>query len=120
MKLPAGTGDLTVGAELYEGPGAFANEFVNSNKHKKTGQAGNFKSAGGWQDGHYYVLMNGVAPGTLVQVKNLGNDQFIIAKVVTELPQVRKDENLLLRISNAGCAALDVWDSEPFAVEVSF
>ncbi len=116
-----GNRNLEVGEVLYQGgPGAFADGFVHSNKHSKTGQAGNFKTAGGWYDGNYFVLINGVAPGTLVQVKNLKNGNFIIAKVITELPKVRKDEDLLLRISNAGCAALDVWDNQHFEVEVSF
>lgn len=69
---------------------------------------GIFKSSSGWQDGKYYVLMNGVLPGTVVKLASNKTDKVIYAKVLGAVPQGKESEGLALRISNAAASILAV------------
>lgn len=70
------------------------------------GLAGTFQSASGWKDGKYFILMNEVAPGTLVKVQTKG--KTIYAKVLWNLGNVKENAGLSYRISDAAAAALGV------------
>jgi LysM repeat protein len=89
------------------GSGVFANEYAGKQNVSKNGTAAVFKSTSGWGDAKYYVLMNGVAPGTIIKIDNSSTSKSIYAKVLGELPQLKQNENVLLRISNAAASALD-------------
>lgn len=74
--------------------------------NKFTGTSAIFRSTSGWQDGKYYVLMNSVEAGTVVKVTNISNNKSIYAKVLGELPSIKQNEGILLRISNAAASIL--------------
>ncbi len=104
----------------YSGAGYYATEFREPAQVKTTGKVGNFKSFGGWYDGKFYLLINGVELGKVVKVTNMQNGSFIYAKVVSPLPDVKREKPLLARLNNAACAALDIWDETEFEVEISY
>jgi LysM repeat protein len=87
--------------------GYFKNEY-KKNGQEATGTAATFKSASGWADKKFYVLMNKVDAGTIVRVSS--NNKTIYAKVLGALPDIKEDNGLLLRLSNAATSALGVAD----------
>jgi hypothetical protein len=104
----------------YSGAGYYSSEFKNGS-NKQQGRMGNFKSFGGWYDGKFYVLINGVEMGKVVKVTNASNGLFIFAKVVSPMPEIKGGKSTLLaRINNAACAALDIWDDTEFEVEIAY
>lgn len=107
-------------ASLYTGIGYYAAEFQDSGTEKIAGKAANFKSFGGWYDGKFYVLLNGVELGKVVKITNPQNGLSIFAKVVSALPDLKTEKLLVARINNAGCAALDIWNDEAFEVEIKW
>ncbi|MCG2617256.1 LysM peptidoglycan-binding domain-containing protein [Terrimonas sp. NA20] len=82
--------------------------------------AGIFKTSSGWEDAKYYLLIDGVATGTIVQLINPDNNKAIYAKVLGEMNGIRQNQGLGIRISNAGAAALGVTDSEKFIVKIIY
>ncbi|HTN35448.1 MAG TPA: LysM peptidoglycan-binding domain-containing protein [Arachidicoccus sp.] len=81
------------------------------------GVAGAFKSASGWKDGKYFILMNEIAPGTLVKVQTKG--KTIYAKVLWNLGNVKENAGLSYRISDAAVSALGV-GGDQFDIIVSY
>lgn len=98
----------------YRSPsGYFLNSFQQQATVGKEHQLENpaygiFKSSSGWQDGKYYVLMNGVLPGTIVKLSSNRTDKIVYAKVLGAVPQGKESEGLILRISNATASILGV------------
>jgi LysM repeat protein len=90
---------------------------ANASEKKITGTAATFKSTSGWSDRKYYVLMNDLAPETIVKVT--ANGKSIYAKVLESLPDLKDNKNLVCRISNAAASVLGVIDTK-FEVEISF
>jgi LysM repeat protein len=82
--------------------------------------AGIFKTSSGWEDAKYYLLIDGVTTGTIVQLINPDNNKAIYAKVLGEMNGIRQNQGLGIRISNAGAAALGVNDSEKFIVKLVY
>lgn len=82
--------------------------------------AGVFKTSSGWEDAKYYLLIDGVATGTIVQLINPDNNKAIYAKVLGEMNGIRQNQGLGIRISNAGAAALGVSDAEKFIVKLIY
>ncbi len=70
------------------------------------GSSGIFKTASGWQDKKYFILMNEVNPGTVVKVQ--ANGKTIYAKVLWNLGNVKENEGLSYRISDAAASVLGV------------
>jgi LysM repeat protein len=105
--------------------GAFANVFSNNSSGRslsnKSGEAATFKSTSGWQDKKYYVLMNDVAPGTILKIsaKAGKDDKFVYAKVLGSMPEMKENNGLLMRISNAAASYLGIIDPK-FPVEISY
>ncbi|MBO9660266.1 MAG: LysM peptidoglycan-binding domain-containing protein, partial [Chitinophagaceae bacterium] len=64
--------------------------------------AGIFKTSSGWDDAKYYLLIDGVATGTIVQLINPDNNKAIYAKVLGEMNGIRQNQGSGIRISNAG------------------
>lgn len=83
----------------------------------KTGAAMTFKSASGWADKKFYILMNDAPPGSIVQVKNGSN--VVYAKVLWSLGAQKENDGLDFRISTATAAALNITD-EKFNVSVTY
>ena len=94
----------------------FASSFKNTG-NKLNGIAATFKTASGWMDKKYYVLINNIAAGSIVAVK--ANNKIVYAKVLGELPDIKEDDGVLLRISNAAASILGIADSK-FDVEVGY
>ncbi|MDB5230056.1 MAG: N-acetylmuramoyl-L-alanine amidase [Chitinophagaceae bacterium] len=84
----------------------------------KSGAAMSFKTASGWTDKKYYIMMNDVEPGTIVKVGN-GNGKFVYAKVLWDLGNIKENEGLDFRISNAATSVLGIAD-EKFTLQVSY
>jgi hypothetical protein len=106
------TGDGGFFASAYPG------ETQGLTKQFKTGDASIFKTISGWEDKKYYVLMNEVAEGTIVQIVT-PNNKTICAKVLGPLPNVKSEESLVLRMSNSAAAALGM-TVDKFIVTVHF
>jgi len=79
-----------------------------------------FKTTSGWEDAKYYLLIDGLATGTIVQLINPDNNKAIYAKVLGEMNGIRQNQGLGIRISNAGAAALGVNDMEKFILKIVY
>jgi LysM repeat protein len=82
--------------------------------------SGIFKTASGWQDSKYYLLMEGVEPGTLVKVSNPATGKTIYAKVLGGMSGIRQNAGFDIRISNAAANVLETGDAEKFQVRVQY
>ena len=102
--------------------GVFANVFTTDASQKsinnKSGEAATFKSTSGWQDKKYYVLMNDVVPGTILKIASMEN-KVVYAKVLGSMPDMKENNGLLLRISNAAASYLGIIDPK-FPVQISY
>lgn len=82
--------------------------------------SGIFKTTSGWQDGKYYLLIDGVATGTIVKLINPDNNKAIYAKVLGQMNGIRQNEGLDTRISNAAAATLGITDTDKFILKVNY
>ena len=102
--------------------GVFANSFTaeatQKSMNSKSGEAATFKSTSGWQDKKYYILMNEAAPGTIVKITSQEN-KIVYAKVLGSMPEMKENNGLLLRISNAAASYLGIIDPK-FPVQISY
>ncbi|OIQ97468.1 muramidase-2 precursor [mine drainage metagenome] len=96
--------------------GYFASMYQDG-KNELSGEAATLKTASGWLDKKYYVLINNIDAGTIVRVN--ANNKSVFAKVLGPLPDVKEDNGLLLRICNAAATELGAADSK-FAVTVNY
>ncbi len=114
--------DLLTPVPQTSNEGVFAELFTSEASQKsltsRTGDAATFKTTSGWQDKKYYVLMNDVAPGTILKISS-GDNKVIFAKVLGDMPQMKENKGLLLRLSNAAATYLGMVDAK-FPVQVSF
>jgi LysM repeat protein len=99
--------------------GLFADQTKNSPANKLSGQAASFKSTSGWKDGKYYVLMNKVTPGTIIRISSLSSNKTVYAKVLGEIPPGKENEGLLIRLSNAATAQLQMPEGK-FEVQLQY
>jgi hypothetical protein len=103
--------------------GVFGGLFLEQSKGSPainiTGQAASFKSTSGWKDGKYYVLMNKVAPGTIVKITVPSSNKSVYAKVLGEIPAGKENEGLIVRVSNAALAQLAVPEGK-FEVQLQY
>ena len=101
--------------------GFFAASYANNYEEKKlaesSGDAGTFKSTSGWQNKKYYALVNNIPAGTIVKITT--GDKSVYAKVLGELPQMKENSNLMIRLSNAASSYLGIVDPK-FAVKVTY
>ncbi|MDE3126267.1 MAG: LysM peptidoglycan-binding domain-containing protein [Bacteroidota bacterium] len=96
--------------------GFFTNYYKPSSGQSISGDASIFKTASGWMDKKYYVLVNNIPEGTIVKIES--NQKYVYAKVLGALPNIKEDNGLLLRISNAAAAVLGMADKRfPVTVE---
>ncbi len=83
----------------------------------KSGAAMTFKSASGWADKKYYILMNNAPTGSIVKITNGKNELY--AKVLWSLGEMKENDGLSFRISTAAAAALGITEQK-FDVKVSY
>jgi LysM repeat protein len=89
----------------------------NISDNATNGDASIFKSASGWEDKKYYVLINDINQGTIVRIT--ANNKSICAKVMGPLPNIKEDLGLLARINAAAANALGIQDTR-FVVMVNY
>ena len=95
----------------------YGKEGSQKKEQNKTGAAMTFKSASGWADKKYYILMNDVPTGSIVKIQNGKNELY--AKVLWNLGDMKQNDGLSFRISTAAAAALGITD-EKFDLKVSY
>ena len=86
----------------------------------ETVTSGIFKTASGWQDAKYYLLIDKVSPGTIVKVINPTNNKAVYAKVLGEMSGIRQNEGLNIRISNSAASVLEIAELDKFIVRVNY
>jgi hypothetical protein len=79
-----------------------------------------FKTTSGWEDGKYYLLINGVEPGTIVKITNPSNSKIIFAKVLYAMDKIRENQGVDMRISDAAAASLAVSETDKFILKVNY
>lgn len=104
VKQATGTRDFNGGTfkNMYQ------KQTANKNVKEEAGEAGTFKSTSGWEDGKYYCLHNSAQPGTIIKITNPVNQRFVFAKVLDVIPDIKQNEGMLIRISNAAADELGV------------
>jgi LysM repeat protein len=107
----------TTGGKEFGG-GVFKNDFgkQTSDKElvKENGAAAIFKSTSGWDDGKYYCLYNAAASGTIIKVTNTGTGKIVYAKVLDIIPDIKQNNGIVIRLSNAAAGELGVNDENKF------
>lgn len=101
----------------YNG-GIFKNLYNQQNQSGKerseTGLAGIFKSTSGWDDGKFYCLHNTAPAGSIVKITNTANGKAVYAKVLDLIPDLKQNNNLVVRLSNAAATELGITENENF------
>lgn len=102
--------------------GFFAASYAEHTKDQtqqfRSGDAAVFKTISGWTDRKFYVLMNDIAPKTIVRITGTGN-KSICAMVLGPLQETKGGNGLLLRMSNSAASALGV-SADKFTVTVTY
>jgi len=88
--------------------------------NEQTVTSGIFKTSSGWGDAKYYLLMNGAEPGTIVRVINPANNKIIYAKLLGDMTDMKQNQGLNIRMSNAAAAALDISETDKFIVKLDY
>jgi len=86
----------------------------------QTVTSGIFKTASGWQDYKYYLLMDKVQPGTIIKIVNPANNKAVYAKVLGEMNGIRQNEGYDIRLSNAAASALEINETDKFIVKLNY
>jgi LysM repeat protein len=97
---------------------SFAQHEEEQTQQYQTGDAATFKTISGWSDRKYYVLINDVAPETIVRI-TASNNKSICAKVLGPLQETKEGTGLLLRMSNSAASILGITDPK-FTVRVTY
>jgi LysM repeat protein len=87
----------------------FGVDVVGRSLEKSSGTAMTFKTASGWTDKKYYILVNDIAPGSIVKITS-ADGKVIYAKVLWNMGDLKENEGLTYRISNAAADALGIAD----------
>ena len=108
-----------------EGAGFFRQDFelqvaCRPAKKNKTVTAGIFKTTSGWENEKYYLLMDEIEPGTIVRLINPTNETVVYAKVLGEMTDIRQNEDLDIRISNAAASKLGISETDKFILRVNY
>ena len=108
-----------------DGTGYFKNNFFQQIKtfplkKEQTVTSSIFKTTSGWQDGKYYLLINGVEPGTIVKLTNPSNSKTVFAKVLYSMDKIRENQGVDVRISDAAASTLAVSETDKFILKVNY
>lgn len=98
--------DPNVPASGYFSP-LFGRDVNGRSLQTANGIAMTFKTASGWTDKKYYILMNDIAPGSIVQITS-EEGKSIYAKVLWNMGDIKDNEGLNFRISDAAASALNL------------
>lgn len=113
------------GSMNEDGTGYFKNNFYQQLKtspltKEQTLTSSIFKTTTGWQDGKYYLLINGVEPGTIVKITNPTNSKTVYAKVLYSMDKIRENQGVDIRISDAAASSLAVSETDKFILKVNY
>ena len=86
----------------------------------ETVTSGIFKMNSKAQEIKYYLLIDGVAPGTIVRVINPDNNKAVYAKVLGGMSGIRQNQGFDIRISNTAAATLGITDTDKFIVQLNY
>lgn len=75
------------------------------------GASGIFKTASGWDDKKFYILMNDAPTGSVVKVKSASGN-IVYAKVLWPIDDIKANDGLVFRISDAAASALGIGDQK--------
>jgi LysM repeat protein len=96
--------------------GFFKNVYEEQVRDKRlvteTGSGGVFKSTSGWEDGKYYCLHNSAPSGTVLKVTSNATGKTVYVKVLDLITDIKQNNGLVIRISNAAADALGVTDNK--------
>ncbi len=96
----------------------FGKDVTGRSLQTANGVSMTFKTASGWSDKKYYILMNDVAPGSVVQITN-EDGKAIYAKVLWNMGDVKDNDGVVFRISDAAASALNLKTTK-FNLAVTF
>ncbi len=121
---PTRTETVPVNTSTVTASGYFTDAFQQQVKKipaakQSTVTSGIFKTASGWQDGKYYLLIDNVEPGIIVKITNPTNSRFVYAKVLGGMSGIRQNQGYNIRMSNAAVSVLGIQD-EKFSVTVNY
>ena len=107
------------------GTGYFKNYFFQQVKSNTTTKeqvvtSSIFKTASGWQDAKYYLLIDGIEPGTIVRLTNPSNNKTVFAKVLYGMEKIRQNQGVDVRISDAAASSLAVSDTDKFFLRLDY
>jgi LysM repeat protein len=110
---------------IDDGTGYFKNNFLQQVKtnpltKEQTVTSSIFKTTSGWQDGKYYLLINGVEPGTIVRLTNPSNNKTVFAKVLYSMDKIRQNQGVDMRISDAAAARLSINETDKFILKMNY
>ena len=113
------------GSMNEDGTGYFKNNFFQQVKtapvtKDQTVTSSIFKTQSGWQDGKYYLLINGVEPGTIVKITNPSNSKTVYAKVLYSMDKIRENQGVDIRISDAAASSLAISETDKFILKVNY
>ncbi len=108
-----------------DGAGYFKSNFyqqvkTSPGRKEQTVTSSIFKTTSGWQDGKYYLLINGIEPGTIVKLTNPSNSKVVFAKVLYAMDKIRENQGFDVRISDAAASSLSVNDTDKFILKVNY
>jgi LysM repeat protein len=97
----------------YKGKGFFEEEYKsqkvsNTITETKLLTGGSFKSTSGWSDGKFYILIDGIEKGKIIQLTNSTNKKVVYAKVLASISDTKPGAKESFLISNATAAQLEV------------
>lgn len=96
----------------------YADHGKEQGQQYRSGDAASFKTISGWTDRKFYVLMNDVAPKTIVRITS-PTQKTICAMVLGPLQETKGASGLLLRMSNSAVSALGMTDQK-FTVAITY
>src|SRR6186713_2686916 len=113
------------GSMNEDGTGYFKNNFFQQVKtapvtKEQTLTSSIFKTTSGWRGGKYYLLINGVEPGTIVKITNPSNSKTVYAKVLYAMDKIRENQGVDLRISDAAASTPAVSEMDKFILKVNY
>jgi LysM repeat protein len=105
--------------------GFFRNLFNTQTKDKsqlnnESGTAAVFKSTSGWDDSKYYCLHNSAPAGTIIKIINPKNQNFVYEKVLDVIPDLKQNNGILIRMSNAAAEKIGITSSDSFEVSLNY
>ncbi len=95
--------------------GGYFKSLYNDQKGKDVNENGTaviFKSTSGWDDGKYYCLHNTAEPGTVIKITSPATGKSIYAKVLDMMPDIKQNNGVLVRLSNAAAAELGLEENK--------